>query len=418
MLIDWFTVGAQALNFVILVWLMKHFLYNPVLNAIDAREKKIAGRIADAEKREADAVKEKADFKQKNDAIDQQRAELLKKATDEAAAERSKLIEAAKKAADDLAAQRKVALRSEARDLSTSIRKRTAQEVFAITRSTLKDMASSELEERMCAVFIERLTAMDDKAKKPFAEAIRTAPDPPLVRSAFDLPEKQQKALQKAVNKTFGSHASLRYETRPDLVAGIELSANGQKISWSIDDHLDWLSSNVDAILGKSASTTTVTASPTTTPTSTPPPTPPTTPTTASTATPITVPPTTPTTTPATPPTTTPPTTPPAIPTTTPTTTPPTTPTTTPTQTPPTTTAPPTPAITPTTTPTTTPPTTPPPTLPTTHPTTPVSTPTTTPPTTTPPTTPTTTPPSTPTITPTPPPPTTPPTTETTTPKP
>ena len=42
MLIDWFTVGAQALNFLILVWLMKRFLYKPILHAIDAREKRIA----------------------------------------------------------------------------------------------------------------------------------------------------------------------------------------------------------------------------------------------------------------------------------------------------------------------------------------------------------------------------------------
>ena len=46
MLIDWFTVGAQALNFLILVWLMKHFLYQPILHAIDAREKKIAAELA------------------------------------------------------------------------------------------------------------------------------------------------------------------------------------------------------------------------------------------------------------------------------------------------------------------------------------------------------------------------------------
>jgi hypothetical protein len=43
MLIDWFTVGAQIVNFLILVWLLKHFLYKPILNAIDAREKRIAG---------------------------------------------------------------------------------------------------------------------------------------------------------------------------------------------------------------------------------------------------------------------------------------------------------------------------------------------------------------------------------------
>ena len=42
MLIDWFTVAAQAVNFLLLVWLLKRFLHKPVLAAIDEREKRIA----------------------------------------------------------------------------------------------------------------------------------------------------------------------------------------------------------------------------------------------------------------------------------------------------------------------------------------------------------------------------------------
>ena len=49
MLIDWFTVGAQALNFLILVWLLKRFLYKPILHAIDEREKGIAAQLASSE---------------------------------------------------------------------------------------------------------------------------------------------------------------------------------------------------------------------------------------------------------------------------------------------------------------------------------------------------------------------------------
>jgi F-type H+-transporting ATPase subunit b len=49
MLIDWFTVGAQVLNFLILVWLLKRFLYKPILHAIDAREQRIAKELADAD---------------------------------------------------------------------------------------------------------------------------------------------------------------------------------------------------------------------------------------------------------------------------------------------------------------------------------------------------------------------------------
>ena len=55
MLIDLFTVGAQALNFLVLVWLLKRFLYKPILNALDAREKRIARELADADAKTAEA---------------------------------------------------------------------------------------------------------------------------------------------------------------------------------------------------------------------------------------------------------------------------------------------------------------------------------------------------------------------------
>jgi F-type H+-transporting ATPase subunit b len=50
-LIDWFTVCAQIVNFLVLVALLKHFLYGPILRAMDAREQTIADRLAEAEQR-------------------------------------------------------------------------------------------------------------------------------------------------------------------------------------------------------------------------------------------------------------------------------------------------------------------------------------------------------------------------------
>ena len=38
MLIDWFTVAAQAINFLILVLLLRRFLYGPIVKAMDDRE--------------------------------------------------------------------------------------------------------------------------------------------------------------------------------------------------------------------------------------------------------------------------------------------------------------------------------------------------------------------------------------------
>ena len=93
MLIDWFTAGAQALNFLILVWLMKRFLYKPILHAIDEREKRIATELADADARKAEAQKERDAFQHKNEEFDRQRAALLSQATDEVNAERQRLLD-------------------------------------------------------------------------------------------------------------------------------------------------------------------------------------------------------------------------------------------------------------------------------------------------------------------------------------
>ncbi len=70
MLIDWFTVGAQALNFLLLIWLMKRYLYKPILHAIEAREAKIAAELAEAETKKAEAQKQRDEFQYKNEEFD------------------------------------------------------------------------------------------------------------------------------------------------------------------------------------------------------------------------------------------------------------------------------------------------------------------------------------------------------------
>src|ERR1035437_3858257 len=135
MLIVWFTVGAQAINFIILVWLLKRFLYKPILDAVDAREKRVATELADADAKKAEAKKE--------------RAALLSKATEEAKAERQRLLGEARQAADALSAKRQETLRSDAHNLSEAISRRTRQEVFAIARKALADLATTRLGEQI-----------------------------------------------------------------------------------------------------------------------------------------------------------------------------------------------------------------------------------------------------------------------------
>ena len=249
MLIDWFTVIAQALNFLILVWLMKLFLYKPILNAIDAREKRIADEIANADKKKAEAQKERDEFKNKNEEFDKQRTALLSKATQDAESERQKLMDEARKAADALSAKRQESLKNDAKNLNQAMTRRAQQEVFLIARKALSDLSSSSLEESMTEVFIRRLQAMDNQAKQDFVNVFKTSSIVGLVRSAFDLPQEQRAKIQNALNVTLSADIHLNFETVPDLISGIEFTANGQRLAWSIADYLKSLENGVDELL-------------------------------------------------------------------------------------------------------------------------------------------------------------------------
>ena len=141
MLIDWFTVIAQVINFLILVWLLKRFLYRPILNAIDAREKRIAAEIADADTKKAQALKQRDEFQHKNEEFDKQRSARMNQIEEEAKTKRLQLLDVAREESNELRAKLQAALKNEKRSLNEALTHCAREEVFAIARKVLIDLA-------------------------------------------------------------------------------------------------------------------------------------------------------------------------------------------------------------------------------------------------------------------------------------
>ncbi|MEN4041216.1 MAG: hypothetical protein ROW39_02640, partial [Anaerolineaceae bacterium] len=76
-MIDLFTVFAQIVNFLVLILLLKRFLYKPVLKAIAAREERIANTVKEADQAKADAQQQIEAYRQKNEAWEAERATLV-----------------------------------------------------------------------------------------------------------------------------------------------------------------------------------------------------------------------------------------------------------------------------------------------------------------------------------------------------
>ena len=245
MKINWFTVIAQIINFFVLVWLLRRFLYKPVLKAIDERENKIASELKDAKAKETEAKKEQAEFLKRNEKFDQQKKKLMDNVIAETNGEREKLLEDARNEAAVLRSKLGKSLDAMQENLEHDIAQKTQEEVFAIARKTLKDLASMSLEEQSVNIFVNRLKELKNEEKKKLTDAFKSGSDFILVQTAFDLPSKQQTEIKSTVNEILGTKTQFQFKTVPKLISGIELTSNGYKLAWSISEYLSSIQKSI-----------------------------------------------------------------------------------------------------------------------------------------------------------------------------
>ncbi len=239
MVFDWFTVVAQFVNFLILVWLLKRFLYQPILKAIDEREKQITAKIQEAESIKTEAETERDEFHKKNIDFEEQQNELWDKVMNEIKTRRQDLLEEVRSESDAFRARLKKSLREEQDNISLTIIRKTQDEVFAIARKILKELADEELEQRIVNVFVHRLKNLGKIEKDQLSTSFSASTDPILIQSTFKLNQSQKQEIEKTLTEMLDGSLQFTFRTDSKLIGGIELNTNGYKLAWSISEYLD-----------------------------------------------------------------------------------------------------------------------------------------------------------------------------------
>jgi F-type H+-transporting ATPase subunit b len=241
MLIDWFTVAAQLVNFLILVWLLRRFLYQPVLKAIGEREKKIADELQHAACVEEEAARQKSEWQRKNDDFDKSQGERLRQAAEEVEKKRSALLEEARTEYVDLQTRLREALQKEQLEQQQEDLRHIRSEVFDLAGKVLEELSDTTLQERIVSVFCSRLQASGKKLIGEMAATIREKRLQPVVRSAFELQPGERLRVRETVRKLFTPDLELTYETSGESGAGIELCVDGRCIAWNFETALESL---------------------------------------------------------------------------------------------------------------------------------------------------------------------------------
>lgn len=249
MLIDWFTVIAQIINFLVLVYLLKRFLYGPIIRAMDEREKKIALRLEEAGKKKEEADLEAEDYRRKNREFDERREGMFSQIKEEVDVRRKDLITEARNQVNAGRTKWYEAIQREKEAFLQDLRRRAGRQTCAISRQVLKDMADVDLEDHIIHVFIKRLLSLNKDEIEALKESIHRLPQKISVRSAFKIPGKLAGEIKEVLRNQADGHVDVQFEVAPDLICGIELKLQGSRISWNVDDYLETLEENLLAAL-------------------------------------------------------------------------------------------------------------------------------------------------------------------------
>lgn len=247
MQIDWLTVGAQWVNFLILMWLLRRFLYRPIVQAMDRRQQRIEARSEDARQKVELAERQARDYRDKLKQLETQRAVFLAEAREAANLERVRLIELTRKESLALGRQWRSEFEREKTDLQQQLHRQLSRLILATAHKALQDLTSDTLEHALFENFLTRLQALPDTARHLLAAS---ADGELVLASSFELSEHLRNRVSAAVNQSLTTGLKVRFEALPESRFGLILSSPSYTLEWCLERYFDGILAELDNALG------------------------------------------------------------------------------------------------------------------------------------------------------------------------
>lgn len=242
MLLDWPTVIFQIINFLILIALLKRFLYGPVIKAMDEREQKVTARLADAAKTEQMAVERAADLAKEQEKFAKAREQMVRQAKDEIDGWKNDALKHLQAEVDEKRASWKGVLASEQTNFLQKLKIIINRNVFLIARKALVDLADQELEARLLAKFIAKIDQKEQGIDALFSSSTAKIS----CITGFPLSLAQQQQLEMAIKPLVHEGRPMSFQHDRDLGFGLQLFSENQKWEWNLNRYLNELEKEID----------------------------------------------------------------------------------------------------------------------------------------------------------------------------
>ncbi len=219
--IDPWTIALQAINFLVLVWLLQRFFYKPVRAVIDKRRRLVEQALADAaaKGKEADAAKQHLDEERAR--LEEERRELRKTVHADMARERDRMIEEVRAESAKIVAEAHESVAAERAGVAEELRGRAADVAVTLAEALLRNTAIDPLEAAL-ARLEARLKALTDADRARLAGELKGDGDV-TVTTAHPLSDEGRTRWQTRLATALGGSPRFRFTHDAALVGGAEL---------------------------------------------------------------------------------------------------------------------------------------------------------------------------------------------------
>lgn len=250
MLINWFTVSAQIVNFIVLVILLKFFLYDKIIAGMDNRENEIKARFDAAENKEKEAQQVKEDTAREKAEFNSQKEEMLAHAKNQADKKKKILMDDAEQEIKSIKSDWLESLEKDRASFLDELRRLASRQVYALAGKIVRDLGDSDLNELISNQFLLKLNDLDeDKRQKLSSSAAKDQNI--IIKSGAELSKELQENITRRLHEQTNTHCSIRYETDAGMMPGIELHCSGFEMLWRTQTYLEALEDETQKALDK-----------------------------------------------------------------------------------------------------------------------------------------------------------------------
>lgn len=240
MLIDWFTVAVQIVNFLILVALLKRFLYGPIIRVMDSRQQAIAASLSEAARARQEAEVQLAVLAEEKEALARSREALMRQAASEVESWREATLLRLREDIGESRRRWQRQLTDEQDAFFENLKIRIGEQVARVAGKVLADLADERLEARLVAVFLARMGTDHGcgAGHRPEANEL-------LVATGHALNPDTREDLREELIARYGAGKTIVFKEEPGLGFGIRLTAGDQAWEWNLARYMEGLEQDI-----------------------------------------------------------------------------------------------------------------------------------------------------------------------------